>query len=239
MLYYETPYSYYVCSLTNESTVPAYYSLTLYDYEGMTVVQAYDAYGNPIIDFNPESFAVESGETIYLLLIADSVRWYLGYECSFVLSELDYVEYVYDGVLYYVRDDYATIAGLVDDRFVYDIPTTLSVDGNSVLVDGVEESFLYDYAINAQIFYAESWDMTATTLQEYGFVVVCLADTSTVAGDLDGSGAQELDDVILMNAWLTETAGVRVNEANLLNMDLNSDGILDYNDLVLLIELIY
>ncbi len=229
-------------SFTNETNSDYVFTIEEDDFDEILLVQAYDINGNAITDFNPDAFPLASGETIYLMMIADRVMWYEGCGAAICIYGSSTFTMEREGVLYEVTTDgYATVAGLADDRMCCTIPETFFDDvylNMDIIVTGYTFDFFCDVMWNQRIFYVDSLDtMVAQELIGSGYVVVCLDNISNVMGDADGNGIVEVQDVILLNAWITQVEGAQIADANLANCDCNNDGIIDFDDVVLLLTI--
>jgi len=229
-------------SFTNTTGADFIFSIEEDDYDDILLIQAYDINGNAITDFDPEAFQLAADETIYLLMIIDRVMWYEGCEAALTIYGKKSFTMTYDGVIYEVdTDGYATVVGVEDDRMCCTIPETFFDDvylNMDIIVTGYDEAFLYDVMWNQKIFYVDSLDTAmAQDMIEDGYVVVCLDNVTHKIGDADGNGAVEVQDMILLNAWITQVEGVQIAEQNLANCDCNGDGIIDFNDVVMLYSL--
>lgn len=196
------------------------------------VLQAYDATGAPILDFDYTGFVLPEGETIYIYLVTNRTYWYeeistyLSIHCAtepFVVEHND---------VYYLVDPNgdAQLLAVADDRFTYEIEDSFTYNSKQINVVGCAENIWEYLAWNQQVFYVSSVEEgIGLALLDNGFVAVCLDNTSTVEGDADGNGYLDLNDLILFNGYVCETAVIA--EENLANCDLNHDGAIDFNDL--------
>ncbi len=225
---------------TNTTDDNEVFSISLNDSDSISVLQAYDAAGIPILDFNPDSFTLPVGETIYLYLVTNRLWWYEVGEATLVINIGGNMEVEHNGVYYSVDGDgNAVIIGIAGDRFSYEIEDSFVYDGYEITVVGVDSEALMDSVLwNQQVFYVPSAEEgVGYELLMFGYVAVCLDDISAVKGDADGSGYVDMNDVILFNGFVCEAAVIA--EENLTNCDLNSDGSIDYNDLVIFFTEIY
>ncbi len=220
---------------TNTTEDNEVFSVTLNDSDGISVLQAYDAAGIPILDFNPDSFTLPVGETIYLYLVTNRVWWYEIGEASLVIGIGGSMTVEHNGLYYAVDGDgNATLTGIAGDRFTYEVVESFEYNGDVITVVGVDSDALMGSLLwNQQVFYVPSTDDgIGQELGWLGYVAVSLANISDLKGDADGDGMLDYADLILLNGYICETAVIA--EENLANCDMNADGCIDYNDMVLI-----
>ncbi len=199
---------------------------------GAAVLQAYDATGAPILDFDYTGFVLPEGETIYIYLVTNRITWseedstYLSIHCT---TEPFIVEH--NGVYYLVDPNGdAQLLAVANDRFTYEIEDSFTYNSKQINVVGCAEDIREHLTWNQQVFYVSSPEEgIGLALLESGYVAVALTDISQVEGDADGNGYVDLNDLILFNGYVCETAVIA--EENLANCDLNHDGAIDFNDL--------
>lgn len=222
---------------TNTTKDTDVFHIELQDPDVVAVVQAYDAAGAPILDFDSDGFVLAEGETVYISLVSDRIWWVNESQvCVSIHAITDTFTVEHNGVFYLVDPDgNAMLTAVLGDRFVYEIEESFTYQGKQIHVVGCSEEISMYLNWNQQVFYVPATDDgVGLALLENGYVAVSLADTSTVAGDADGDGNVDLNDLLLLNGYVCEVAVVA--EGNLANCDLNQDGVIDYNDIDMLLS---
>ncbi len=217
---------------TNTTDDNEIFSVSLNDSDNISVLQAYDAAGMPILDFDPDMFVLPVGETVYLYLVTNRTWWYEVGEAMVVIHVGGNMTVEHNGLYYSVDGDgNATLIGIAGDRFSYEIEDTFAYNGDVITVVGADYDALQDSVLwNQQVFYVPSTDEgIGSELTMLGYVAVSLANTSTVKGDADGDGILYYNDLILLNGYICETAVIA--EENLANCDIDGNGCIDFNDL--------
>lgn len=220
---------------TNTTGNTDIFSIDLVEEDAYYIVQAYDADGVPILDFNDKGFMLPAGETIYLYLVTNRIWWDEEGHANLTICATDYFYGAYNGLYFMANTDgIAFLYNVEGDRFSYEIEDSFVYNGKEINIIGCCED-VHDYLYwNQQVFYVSSVDNgIGLALLEEGFVAVSLANISKVAGDADGDGDVDGNDIVLFNGYVCETAVIA--DGNLANCDLNSDGAIDYNDLGILL----
>ena len=144
---------------------------------------------------------------------------------------------IVDGIRYRMTQGGAIVTAVETKAAGIQIPSFIKDpnSGEQIPVCDFDKLNFAQFAGRCTVF-TEKEGTVARLCELYGYSYV-LTDSDTVrVGDITGDDSTDHQDVIVLQRYLTESAGFRLTDAQLNAVDMNQDGGVDLNDLLLMMQ---
>ena len=195
-----------------------------------------------VIEETEYQTALKKGDEVQILLIHNFLRQTsitdVAKPITVMISASDAsYETETDGIRYKIQNGEASVAGISTQNNGLVIPDTIKdpKTGKEIPVTDIDKNAYAAYCRSCTIF-TESDSPIAKICKKADYIYAVTDSASETAGDISGDGKADFRDVLILQQYLAESAGITPERLRLRNADLNHDDSIGFDDLMLLMQ---